>query len=94
MKKKILAFLFLITLIILGIVLFFNQNKEDVKLKAYGNVDIRESSLAFEASGKINALFFDEGQKVSKDEVLLLILRKNIVTILLKMKFLESLFDF
>ncbi|WP_277296675.1 HlyD family efflux transporter periplasmic adaptor subunit [Succinatimonas hippei] len=70
MKKKILAFLFLITLIILGIVLFFNQNKEDVKLKAYGNVDIRESSLAFEASGKINALLFDEGQKVSKDEVL------------------------
>ena len=70
MKKKILICLFLITLILLGIVLYLNQDKEYQGLKAYGNVDIRESSLAFETSGKINALFFDEGQKVKKGEIL------------------------
>ena len=70
MKKKILVCLFLITLILLGIVLYLNQDKEYRGLKAYGNVDIRESSLAFEINGKINALFFDEGQKVTKGEIL------------------------
>lgn len=70
MKKKILVVLFILTLVILGIVLYLNQDKGSLELKAYGNVDIRESSLAFESEGKISALFFDEGQTVIKGAIL------------------------
>ena len=70
-NKKILALLFVITVVVFGAVMYLNTKQEtDTSLKAYGNVDIRESSLAFEKSGKITALYFDEGQKVKQGDLL------------------------
>jgi len=45
------------------------EKKED-GLKFYGNVDVRTVSLAFQVSGKIENIAFDEGQKVQKGDVL------------------------
>ncbi len=40
------------------------------ELRLYGNVDIRQVSLAFEVSGRIQAVHAQEGQRVKKGELL------------------------
>lgn len=54
------------------IIIFFsacsiNEKKET---KFYGNVDIRTVSLAFRVSGRLEAVNFDEGEKVKKGDVI------------------------
>lgn len=59
--------------IISGLVLLlFNgcSDKKESDLKFYGNVDVRTVSLAFQVSGKIDSLNFEEGQKVKKGDVI------------------------
>ncbi|MEH6756686.1 MAG: HlyD family efflux transporter periplasmic adaptor subunit [Parasphingorhabdus sp.] len=46
---------------------------EDAPPEFYGNVDIREVDLAFEQSGRITHMNFDEGQRVEKGAVLAVI---------------------
>jgi HlyD family secretion protein len=46
-----------------------SDNKEN-NGKFYGNVDVRTVSLAFQVSGKIDSISFEEGQKVKKGDVL------------------------
>jgi HlyD family secretion protein len=38
--------------------------------KFYGNVDVRTVSLSFRVSGRVESIFFDEGQKVKKGETI------------------------
>lgn len=64
--KKLTLFTFSFILI-----LFLNGCfKKEEQTKFYGNVDLRTVSLGFRVSGKINQLYFDEGQKVKKGEIL------------------------
>ncbi|RXK07078.1 HlyD family efflux transporter periplasmic adaptor subunit [Halarcobacter bivalviorum] len=65
MKKLIL---FISTLVIA--IYFTGCFKKEEEVKFYGNVDLRTVSLAFRVSGKIQDLYFDEGQKVQKGELL------------------------
>lgn len=44
-------------------------DKRSEEGKFYGNVDVRTLSLAFQVSGKLNHLYFDEGEKVKKGEL-------------------------
>ncbi len=46
---------------------------EDAQVEFYGNVDIREVNLAFEQSGRITEMNFDEGQRVEKGAVMAVI---------------------
>ncbi len=64
--KKLLLFIF--TLIIT--IYFSGCLKKDTETRFYGNVDLRTVSLGFRVSGKIQDLYFDEGQKVKKGELL------------------------
>jgi HlyD family secretion protein len=59
-------------LILTSLVLFLGGcSKEDAKgIKFYGNVDVRTVSLAFQVSGKLTAINFEEGQKVKKGDVI------------------------
>jgi HlyD family secretion protein len=54
------------------VVLLFSgcSEKKDQDLKFYGNVDVRTVSLAFQVSGKIDNINFEEGQKVKKGDVI------------------------
>ena len=70
MNKKLIAVLFVITAAICAGIMYSKYDGSEALSKAYGNVDIRQSSLAFERSGRIVKLNFDEGQKVKKDEIL------------------------
>lgn len=72
MNKKIIAAVMIVALV--SVALFFwlhSRGKDDKQhLTLYGNVDIRQVSLAFEESGRINAVMAEEGDKVSAGQVL------------------------
>ncbi|ADG92888.1 secretion protein HlyD family protein [Arcobacter nitrofigilis DSM 7299] len=59
-------------LLTLFITLFFTAcfNEKDNNTKFYGNVDLRTVSLGLRVPGKISKIYFDEGQKVKKDDLL------------------------
>lgn len=50
--------------------LYLNQDNKENLFIAHGNVDIRQSNLSFEQSGKIDNLLKDEGDNVEKGEIL------------------------
>lgn len=65
MKKTLIFILPLLTMLLIS-----GCFKEEEKTKFYGNIDLRTVSLGFRVSGKIQELYFDEGQKVKKGDVL------------------------
>ncbi|MBI0423558.1 HlyD family efflux transporter periplasmic adaptor subunit [Acinetobacter sp. ACIN00229] len=73
MNKKVIA---LVLVVIAVVIISFwvwkynNKNQKDNVLTLYGNVDIRQVSLAFEQSGRIEKLLVQEGDKVKAGQVL------------------------
>lgn len=69
MKKKIIVIL--IILFILFILLFFIfKNKKEKNITLYGNIEIRQSDLAFRVSGRLLKLYVEEGDEVKEGELL------------------------
>jgi len=64
MKKVIIITLSLISALLLSACF----SKKEVKF--YGNIDTKTTSLSFQVSGKINKIFYEEGQKVKKGALL------------------------
>ncbi|MGP4771404.1 HlyD family efflux transporter periplasmic adaptor subunit [Acinetobacter sp. PFS20] len=71
-KKLIAVVLVVIAVVIIGFWAwkYNNKNQKDNILTLYGNVDIRQVSLAFEQSGRIEKLLVPEGDKVKAGQVL------------------------
>lgn len=73
MNKKVIAG---VLVIIAGVAFSFwawkytNKKQSDNNLTLYGNVDIRQVSLAFEESGRIQKLLVQEGDKVQTGQLL------------------------
>ena len=68
-KMSIIALIILIIFICLGLFIFNKLNKEkDILL--YGNVDIKQVSLSFNANGRINKIYVKEGEEVKKGQLL------------------------
>ncbi|MDS7968348.1 HlyD family efflux transporter periplasmic adaptor subunit [Acinetobacter sp. V117_2] len=73
MNKKVIAVvLVVIAVVIIGFWVwkYNDKNQKDNVLTLYGNVDIRQVSLAFEQSGRIEKLLVQEGDKVKAGQVL------------------------
>lgn len=72
MKKGMLVAIAALALIVVAAaVWYFNKDQEaSDDLTLYGNVDIRQVSLAFEQSGRIQQLNVQEGDHVKKGDVL------------------------
>ena len=73
MNKKVIAIVVVIialVIISLWVWKYNNKNQKDNDLTLYGNVDIRQVSLAFEQSGRIEKLLVQEGDKVKAGQVL------------------------
>lgn len=72
MKKGVIAAILVLILAVMGGTwYYFNQAKtDDGTLTLYGNVDIRQVSLAFEQAGRIQVLNVQEGDRVKKGEIL------------------------
>lgn len=66
-KKMILIGLLIV---LIGAGIFYGTGKKPDELKAYGNVDIRQVSLAFNSGERIAELKKEEGDRVKKGEVL------------------------
>lgn len=71
-KKVIASVLVVIAVVALGFWAwkYSNKKQSDNILTLYGNVDIRQVSLAFEQSGRIEKLLVQEGDKVKAGELL------------------------
>lgn len=74
-KLKIGVIVLLLLLIVAAVLGFVWRSRSDAKsqdglLQLHGNVDIRQVSLAFDASGRVAELRAEEGQQVKKGDVL------------------------
>lgn len=71
-KKKIIIYLIAMLLALLGAMLLLFQKTvdESKNLTIYGNVDIREVDLGFRVMGKVDRLYFDEGDRVKPGDLL------------------------
>lgn len=67
--KTALILIFLALLAAIGFY-FYRQNQEEQQLTLYGNVDVRQVSLAFNASERIDTLLVEEGDTVKKGQLL------------------------
>lgn len=73
MNKKVIAVVLVVIAVVIigfGVWKYNNKNQKDNVLTLYGNVDIRQVSLAFEQSGRIEKLLVQEGDKVKAGQVL------------------------
>jgi HlyD family secretion protein len=70
MNKKLLAVSFAAVCVVFAGVLIYSKSSVDPLGKAHGIVDIRQSSLSFERSGRIATLNADSGDMVKKGQVL------------------------
>jgi HlyD family secretion protein len=74
MRKKVLVVLVLVAVIAgaaYGIYTFLgSKNSSSTHLTLYGNVDIRQVQLAFNASGRVESLPLQEGDRVKAGQVL------------------------
>lgn len=68
MKVKILALILLASLI--GVILFFTFIKQDNTLQFYGNVETHTVNASFRVGGRIQKLFFEEGDFVEEGTLL------------------------
>lgn len=67
--KKVIISLIVAVLCLIGIYILVIHKSVDLN-KAHGTVDIQDSLLSFERSGKIVMLYVDEGAQVSQGQVL------------------------
>lgn len=68
--KKVLAILLVGAVVALGYTWYRNQEAGDAPLVLYGNVDVREVTLGFRQSGRVQRLLVDEGDRVSAGQLL------------------------
>ncbi len=70
-KSKFILLVGVLLIAVAAALLWFSRDKADPDhLVLYGNVDIRQVSLAFETAGRIQSLAVQEGDRVQKGQVL------------------------
>ena len=70
MNKKLIAVVVVLGLSAVAYFGFFSKGKTDANATIYGNVDIREATLAFRTGGRVVEVRVDEGAAVKKGDVL------------------------
>lgn len=69
MNRRKAVILILILAVLMGIFLYyFSHSKDEQKkyLVLYGNVDVRQVDLSFRVSGRVNKIYFEEGDFVKE----------------------------
>ncbi|VUD46677.1 Macrolide export protein MacA [Thalassocella blandensis] len=80
MKKTLIIPILAITVVLAVSVGWFMHSSEDAEsLKFYGNVDIRQVSLAFEGNGRLLQLMAEEGDEVKQGDLLAVIDTETLV---------------
>lgn len=69
-KKKTVGIVLALVVVIISSYFLLGKSKEaSHELTLYGNVDIREVDLSFRVSGKVQELFFDEGDRIKPGDL-------------------------
>ena len=70
-KKRIVIFVFLVLFIGVGLFVYFGQQSaQKGELYYSGTIEATQANLAFQTSGRVQAVWVREGQAVVKDQVL------------------------
>jgi HlyD family secretion protein len=71
LKKRLILIVFLVLLLGVGAMVFWGQQTERLAEFYYsGTIEATQANLAFQVSGRVRTVFFDEGQAVEKNQVL------------------------
>ncbi|MDR1284846.1 MAG: HlyD family efflux transporter periplasmic adaptor subunit [Campylobacteraceae bacterium] len=76
--KKLFVFIVFLIFVAIAISLYVFRDSKSSDLSFYGNIDTRTVSLGFRFLGKIDTINKDEGDSVTKDEVLVSLDSKNL----------------
>lgn len=68
--KKIAIGIVIILILTLGLFFYFYFNKKDKRITLFGNIEIRQSDLAFRISGRLLKLYVEEGDEVGEGQIL------------------------
>lgn len=71
-NKKVLPVVAVLAAVGLGVVAWqrFHARGAETALTLYGNVDVREVEMAFRVPGRLAKMYFDEGDRVKKGQLL------------------------
>jgi len=71
MKKRLFIVIFVALVICVGLLVYSGQKRNHAREQYYsGTIEGTQSLLAFQVTGRIQRVFFDEGQAIEKDQVL------------------------
>jgi len=71
LKKRLILVVFLVLLFGVGAMVYWGQRAERLAELYYsGTIEATQANLAFQVSGRVSIVFFDEGQAVEKNQVL------------------------
>ena len=71
MKKRLIPVIFMVLLLTVGALVYWGQRKErSAELHYSGTIEATQANLAFQVSGRVKGVFFDEGQVVAKNQLL------------------------
>lgn len=70
MKKKIITAIFLLSILGAGVFFLTRKKTDPYELTLYGNIEIRQVDLSFQAAGQIAKMLKEEGDSVKKGELL------------------------
>jgi len=71
LKKRLILIIFLALLLGVGSLVYWGQRKERSRELYYsGTIEATQANLAFQVSGRVKDVFFDEGQAVEKNQLL------------------------
>jgi HlyD family secretion protein len=71
LKKRLILVIFLILLFGVSALVYWGQRSERIAELYYsGTIDATQANLAFQASGRVSEVFFEEGQAVKKSQLL------------------------
>jgi HlyD family secretion protein len=71
LKKRLILIVFAVLLLGVGILVYWGQRNERIAELYYsGTIEATQANLAFQVSGRVSEVFFDEGQAVEKNQLL------------------------
>ncbi len=68
--KKVVIIAFIVLCIVFGGIYLYFKNKDKNTITLFGNIEIRQSDLAFRVSGRLIKLYKEEGDEVKEGELL------------------------
>ena len=71
MKKRLILIAFMALLLGVGVLVYWGQHKKGLSELYYsGTIEATQANLAFQVSGRVREVFFDEGHAVEKQQLL------------------------